>query len=503
MISFKLKKDKWKFYYSRPYKVFTADLQYFGYDKYAEQEYRFKTLPYRSVLIDNNFFIPSKLFDELINKFKNKIEKDKSALENYYNLTEKRCLSLIKEIKRLVDNRKLSRFNRFQLIKLWDKVLDELFLGMPYFWIPWIIVDNNLIVDQLINEINKKVNNKERTRRLVSELLRVGVRDDYLSAEIKFLIKLSNKIGKFLGRRKPTSSNIKDATTKNPELKKEFNSHVKKFSFINTLSFEFRPPYKNNYYLKRIKENIEDDNLDISKMKVSCYEKKLSEKAKFLLNWSREYAYILNISMEQLYKAVYLARPLFAEVAKRLGIALDELSYLLIKEVTQALNEGELDKKLKNKIKERKLGYIYYFVNHKSDVLTGEDYKKVKTEILDNIKKVDKKERETRKTIKGMIGNKGYVKGRVSVILDENKISRVKRGDILVCSMTCPTYVPAIEKAAAIITDEGGLLCHAAVISREFNKPCIIATKIATQVLKDGDFVEVDANKGIIKIIKK
>ena len=58
-------------------------------------------------------------------------------------------------------------------------------------------------------------------------------------------------------------------------------------------------------------------------------------------------------------------------------------------------------------------------------------------------------------------------------------------------------------KAKAIIADEGGLTCHAAIISREFKIPCIIGTKVATEVLKDGDFVEVDANQGIVRVLKK
>jgi pyruvate,water dikinase len=58
-----------------------------------------------------------------------------------------------------------------------------------------------------------------------------------------------------------------------------------------------------------------------------------------------------------------------------------------------------------------------------------------------------------------------------------------------------------MEKAAAFITDEGGITCHAAIVSRELKKPCIIGTKIATQVLKDGDLVEVDANNGVVKIM--
>ena len=63
------------------------------------------------------------------------------------------------------------------------------------------------------------------------------------------------------------------------------------------------------------------------------------------------------------------------------------------------------------------------------------------------------------------------------------------------------TYVPAMEKAGAIITDEGGLLSHAAIVSRELKVPCVVGTKIATRVLKDGDKIYVDADKGIVKIL--
>ena len=67
--------------------------------------------------------------------------------------------------------------------------------------------------------------------------------------------------------------------------------------------------------------------------------------------------------------------------------------------------------------------------------------------------------------------------------------------------MTTPDYVPAMRKASAVVTDEGGITCHAAIFSREINKPCVIGTKFATQVLKDGDIVEVDADNGIVRKI--
>ena len=68
--------------------------------------------------------------------------------------------------------------------------------------------------------------------------------------------------------------------------------------------------------------------------------------------------------------------------------------------------------------------------------------------------------------------------------------------------MTQPEFVPAMKKAIAIITDEGGLTCHAAIISRELKKPCIISTKKATRVLKDGMKVEVNATEGYVKILR-
>jgi len=75
--------------------------------------------------------------------------------------------------------------------------------------------------------------------------------------------------------------------------------------------------------------------------------------------------------------------------------------------------------------------------------------------------------------------------------------------DIIVAVMTRPDYVPAMKKAAAIITDEGGITCHAAIISRELKKPCVIGTKIATQVLNDGDLVEVDADEGVVRVLER
>ncbi len=106
-------------------------------------------------------------------------------------------------------------------------------------------------------------------------------------------------------------------------------------------------------------------------------------------------------------------------------------------------------------------------------------------------------------TLKGFSAFPGKVQGRVLVVSERTNIltTKVTAKDVLVMSMTTTNMNPLIKKAAAIVTDEGGILCHAAIIAREFKKPCVIGTKIATKVLKTGDRVEVDADKGIARKI--
>lgn len=107
------------------------------------------------------------------------------------------------------------------------------------------------------------------------------------------------------------------------------------------------------------------------------------------------------------------------------------------------------------------------------------------------------------KRLNGVSAHKGKIQGKCRVIVKYEKSVDIKEGDVLVTGMTDPRFVPIMEKTGAIITDAGGLLCHAAIVSREMKKPCIIGTKIATNILKDGDLVEVDADVGIVRILER
>lgn len=102
----------------------------------------------------------------------------------------------------------------------------------------------------------------------------------------------------------------------------------------------------------------------------------------------------------------------------------------------------------------------------------------------------------------GRTGSAGRAQGRVRVVLaDRLETAAIETGDILVCDMTTPDHLPLMRLAGAIVTDLGGILTHAAITCRELGKPCVVGTKTATRVLVEGEIVEVDADRGIIRRI--
>ena len=105
------------------------------------------------------------------------------------------------------------------------------------------------------------------------------------------------------------------------------------------------------------------------------------------------------------------------------------------------------------------------------------------------------------KFLKGNVACKGLANGKVKLVFELSDLKKIQDGDIIVTPMTTPEMVPVLKKVSAIITDEGGITCHAAIISRELKIPCIIGTLIATQVLKNNDLIKVNANQGFVKIV--
>jgi len=180
-----------------------------------------------------------------------------------------------------------------------------------------------------------------------------------------------------------------------------------------------------------------------------------------------------------------------ALLARRFGLKQRELRYLLPHETTrERLASSSLGAELHTR---RKLCVL---LAHKKEfvILTGSA-----AERAAGILSV--KEHRVFDEIDGITASLGSAIGKVRLCLRLSDIKKIQPGEILVTMMTRPEFVPAMKKAAAVVTDEGGLTSHAAIVSRELKKPCVIGTKIATTVFKDGDIIEVNANHGWIRRI--
>jgi phosphohistidine swiveling domain-containing protein len=104
--------------------------------------------------------------------------------------------------------------------------------------------------------------------------------------------------------------------------------------------------------------------------------------------------------------------------------------------------------------------------------------------------------------IAGQTGSPGKAKGPVRIVHPDGVDGDFPKGAVLVCDVTTPNYVPLMQKASAIVTDQGGILSHAAIVARELKKPCIVGTGNATKKLKNGQIVSVDADSGSVTVIR-
>ena len=184
------------------------------------------------------------------------------------------------------------------------------------------------------------------------------------------------------------------------------------------------------------------------------------------------------------------------------GVFLRHVSekHSLLMRTAGAMRLDEFEEALRGKLtvtfdelEERLKGSVFVKENNKWNLYTGEQFEYWK----------NKMQGTHNGEVVGDIAFSGVAKGRVVIHLSWTGITEIEEGDVLVTGMTNPQMIPMLKKASAIVTDEGGITCHAAIISRELRKPCIVGTKNATQVLNNGDLVEVNANDGFVHIIKK
>jgi phosphohistidine swiveling domain-containing protein/predicted DNA-binding protein YlxM (UPF0122 family) len=269
------------------------------------------------------------------------------------------------------------------------------------------------------------------------------------------------------------------------EVWEKIQNHVKKHEWIGTHHL-WGDPMTVDKFLNDVQTLPE-----ISEPKVVD----LPEELGFMVKIGGDLSFLRQYSAEVFSYVAYKARALLNDIARHFGLSYNQLLYLTTTEIQDHLKNkttpstAVIIRRMKNK--------CVFRTSFDQDFVIVDNQEELKDFFTSFVPEQDLDVSE----FSGTIANIGKAIGKAKIFLVPKNFDKMKIGDILVTPMTTPDFIPLMQKAAAIVTDTGGLLSHASIVSREMGKPCIIGTKIATKVLKDGDLVEVDAQNGVVKKI--
>ena len=315
---------------------------------------------------------------------------------------------------------------------------------------------------------------------------------------------------------------FKEAAVKNQVVLADFSRLAEAIKKHTDNFFWIQSGYKKAVYLneehflalivdlvsQKTKEEIEVERNELQHKKtavqkdVMAIEKKyqLGPEDRAFFQLIRDFSFWQDRRKENILKLIFCIDKIINEVERKFNIPKKELYYFLVDDFSALLSSGKrLSAKDINKRKKILL-FSYLKDNHiKTEILYGEEADRAKKMFQAKIH-----QESFIKELRGFVASTGNVGGIISGkarIVFNPESEDFQKGEILVVGMTRPEYVHLMKKARAIITNEGGITSHAAIISRELKVPCIIGTKTATGKLKTGDLVEMDLEKGIIKII--
>lgn len=272
--------------------------------------------------------------------------------------------------------------------------------------------------------------------------------------------------------------------------------HAKKYGWLATTYHLGKPQTVEGLYEKIQASNPETELKALGEKEKKYKDmmkhlaQKVAPKERQLIKIMQDIIFSRNYQKETVNECQHRSEPFLKRVADLVGMPWWDFLHLTPKEAEQTLATRKIPSQ--KILDQRKRGYAVIIEN--GTCFVGDDVEKYA--VFDN-------ERDDIQTVSGIIkgqpGCRGKVVGTVRVIMKKEELDRFKAGEILVTSMTSIDFVPVMKKAKAIVTNEGGITCHAAIISRELNVPCVIGTNIATKVLKTGDVVEVDATNGTVR----
>ncbi len=458
---------------------------------------------------ENHIYLDGEIYLEL-NELKalEAIIKKKMKNPDFLPLMVKKCYSqsknLLKIAQKTSEIKNLKEKTNKDLEKLFLDYSEEVLKTTPF--MNFIVVIAEALQEEISSRIKKILEQRGEEEKL-DEYLKTFIfppKENYPARAVRELIETAALIQKNrdLKRlfRRPSKEILRKLENKHLSLSRKLAEYIEEFGFL-TMEYYVGSPMGIEEVIVQLKDLLKEDCvLKLNALKRERREtEKRYESAKRKLKLSRSDLKLIKTAQEvlslrqyradALFIAGYLVRNLLLEIAERLDMDYDYLLFLTYKEIRESLRRGKMPKGIN--LRERKKGFAVFLVDGQFKLVTGrrlaEERAKRKAKITPVVE------------LKGTIAFIGKHTGKARIIETIRDIEKVKDKDVLIAPMTNPYYVPAMIKAGAIVTDEGGILCHAAIVSRELGVPCIIATKHATQVFKDGDLVEVDAERGIVR----
>jgi phosphohistidine swiveling domain-containing protein len=222
-------------------------------------------------------------------------------------------------------------------------------------------------------------------------------------------------------------------------------------------------------------------------------ENSLSDRTRYLIEIAQAFM-ILKEYRKSVYQQSYAqADKILARIAEQAGMELDELKFLSLAEMRAAIDDPAPYATI---ARQRRNGYLVVMVEGGTSRYLDGDEAHAQAEALK-----ERREKIEVKELRGQVAYPGVVRGIAKIICTADDLPKMEEGNILISSSTNPDLLPAMKLAAAVVTEMGGIICHAAIVARELHIPCVVGTKIALKVIKDGDVVEVDATNGVVHIL--
>jgi len=274
------------------------------------------------------------------------------------------------------------------------------------------------------------------------------------------------------------------------DLEAALRAHTRKHAYL-----KYRDPFSGGYAVEDFREQLK------GKLELPNYFQPYADiigrfqaEEKEWGKLQEEFVFYRTFRTERSYESLYYLERFLAALEETNGLGPHELSYCSKEELIHFLQSGE--RVAPSLIEERRRDFAMLLHDGFVSVLTGQAF-------LGWVNGRFAESRPRESQVRGLTAYRGLATGKARIIMNATDQDAVDKDDILIVPMTTPDYLPSMKKAAAFVTDEGGVICHAAIIAREMKKPCVIGTKKATSVFRNGDWVEVDGFTGVVRLVPR